>query len=48
MLRAKTIRHLLGDEAPGKSGEPAAVEGGEGGEEGPGGAAEAASPEPVA
>ena len=48
MLRAKTIRRLLGDEAPGKSGEPAAVEGGEGGEEGPGGAARAAVPEPSA
>jgi FKBP-type peptidyl-prolyl cis-trans isomerase (trigger factor) len=48
MLRAKTIRRLLGDEAPGKSGEAVAVEGGEGGEEGPGGAAEAASSEPSA
>ncbi|HUF78493.1 MAG TPA: trigger factor [Thermoanaerobaculia bacterium] len=40
MLRGKTLRHLLGEEPGGKSGELAAVEGGEAGSAGDSGAAE--------
>lgn len=45
LLRAKTIRHLLGEEEPGKSAAPAAVEGGETPADGEGASEEASDDE---